>query len=87
VGFTEDNIGFACVCFIVWAGRFSTNNQIIQAIAVDIACVGEVKPTTQQSTYLLLAQQALSLTARNRVIGVVSQSPPQAMSTAMAWMI
>jgi hypothetical protein len=48
-----------------------------------------VKPTTQQLTYLLLpvAQEALLLTVRVRVIGVASQSPPQAMSTAMAWMI
>jgi hypothetical protein len=37
--------------------------------------------------FQLMAQQALSLTARNRVIGVVSQSPPQAMSTAMGWQI
>jgi hypothetical protein len=58
-----------------------TNNQIIQA--------SSVKPTTQQLTYLPLpvAQGALLLTVRVRVITVASQSPPQAMSTAMAWMI
>jgi hypothetical protein len=74
VGFTEDNIGFACVCFIVWAGRFSTNNQIIQAIAVDLI-LSSAKPTTQQSIYLLLpmAQGVLSLTAREYgLIGIPS---------------
>jgi hypothetical protein len=61
----------------------STNNQIIQAIAVDIACVG------QQLTYLLLpvAQGALSLMARMQMILVDPQIPTQAMPTAMAWMI
>jgi hypothetical protein len=51
--------------------------------------LSSVKPTTQQSTYLLLplAQGDLSLMARIRVIRVASQFPPQAMSTAMAWMI
>jgi hypothetical protein len=39
-----------------------------------------VKPTTQQSTYLLLAQEALSLMARMRLMRVAPQSPPQAMS-------
>jgi hypothetical protein len=48
-----------------------------------------VKPTTQQSTYLPLpvAQGALLLMVRMRMIAVATQSPPQAMSTAMAWMI
>jgi hypothetical protein len=51
--------------------------------------LSSVKPTAQQLTFLLspVAQGALSLTARTRVIGVVTQSPVQAMSTAMAWMI
>jgi hypothetical protein len=42
-----------------------------------------------QLTYLLLpvAQEALSLMARMRVILVDPQFPTQAMSTAMAWMI
>jgi hypothetical protein len=39
--FTEDDIGFSCAFFIVWVGIFSTNNQIIQAIAVNIACGGD----------------------------------------------
>jgi hypothetical protein len=34
---TEDNIGFTCTFFIAWVDFPSTNNQIIQAIAVDIA--------------------------------------------------
>jgi hypothetical protein len=38
VGFTEDDIGFACIYFTAWVGLMSTNNQIIQAIAVNIAC-------------------------------------------------
>jgi hypothetical protein len=47
----------------------STNNQIIQAIAVDIACglmLSSVKPTAQQSTCLLLpvAQEGLLLTVK-----------------------
>jgi hypothetical protein len=48
-----------------------------------------VKPTIQQSIYLLLAQGALSLSARigEIKIKVASQSPPQAMLRAMAWMI
>jgi hypothetical protein len=40
------------------------------------------KLITQQSTYLLLAQEALLLTVRVQIIGVVAQFPPQAMSTA-----
>jgi hypothetical protein len=46
-------------------------------------------PVTQQSIYLLLpvAQGALSLSARMRMIGVAIQSPVQVISTAMAWMI
>jgi hypothetical protein len=51
--------------FTVYIGLINTNNQIIQAIAVDIACAG----------------------VRMRVITMASQPPPQAMSTAMAWMI
>ncbi len=48
-----------------------------------------VKKTAQQPSYLplLMAQGALSLTARIRVITVVAQSPVQVMSTVMAWMI
>jgi hypothetical protein len=38
--FAEDNIRFTCVCSAIWVGFTSANNQIIQAIAVDIACVG-----------------------------------------------
>jgi hypothetical protein len=36
---------------------------------------------------LPVAQEALSLTAIMQKIGVASQFPPQAMLTAMAWMI
>jgi hypothetical protein len=48
-----------------------------------------VKPTIQQSIYLLLpvVQGALSLTARILLITVAIQFPLQAMSTVMAWMI
>jgi hypothetical protein len=50
---------------------------------VDMAC--DMKYSiVQQSIYLLLAQGALSLTARARTIGVVPQSPAQVMSTVMA---
>jgi hypothetical protein len=49
------------------------------------------KKTAQKLTSLLLpmvvAQEALLLMARIRVISVVTQFPTQAMSTAMAWMI
>jgi hypothetical protein len=41
-----------------------------------------VKKTAQQSTYLLLAQGALLLTARMRRILVAFQFPMQAMLTA-----
>jgi hypothetical protein len=41
VFFTKDDIGLACVYFTAWIGSISTNNQIIQAITVDIACVGD----------------------------------------------
>jgi hypothetical protein len=48
-----------------------------------------VKLIAQQSTYLLLlvAQGDLLLTVRLCMILVATQSPPQAMLTAMAWMI
>jgi hypothetical protein len=51
--------------------------------------LSSVKPTAQQSTYLLLpvAQGGLLLTVRIRVIGMANQSPPQVMLTVMAWMI
>jgi hypothetical protein len=46
----------------------------------------EVKKTAHKPSYLplLMAQGALSLTARIRVITVVAQSPVQVMSTVMA---
>jgi hypothetical protein len=48
-----------------------------------------VKKTTQQLTYLLLpvAQWGLLLMVRMCLVSEASQSPPQAMSTVMAWMI
>jgi hypothetical protein len=39
VNFTKDDIGFTYALFTVYIGLINTNNQIIQAIAVDIACV------------------------------------------------
>jgi hypothetical protein len=91
VNFTKDDIGFTYALFTVYIGLINTNNQIIQAIAVDIACAGDclVKLSAQQSINLLLsmAQGVLSLTAKVRSIKVGTQSPPQVMSTVMAWMI
>jgi hypothetical protein len=48
-----------------------------------------VKPTRPQSTYLPLpvAQGALLLMARMRMVRMATQSPPQAMLMVMAWMI
>jgi hypothetical protein len=40
-----------------------------------------VKPTTQQSTYLLWTQGVLLLTARMRIFTLAPQSPAQAMIT------
>jgi hypothetical protein len=34
-------IGFTYALFTVYIGLINTNNQIIQAIAVDIACAGD----------------------------------------------
>jgi hypothetical protein len=34
-------VGFTCVCSTTWIGSISAHNQIIQAIAVDIACAGD----------------------------------------------
>jgi hypothetical protein len=82
VGFAKDDIRFAWVYSLL--GSKSTNNQIIQAITM----LSSVKPTAQQSTCLLLpvAQEGLLLTVRMWMM-LVAASPPQAMSTAMAWMI
>jgi hypothetical protein len=51
--------------------------------------LSSAKKTVQQLIYLLfpMAQGVLSLSARMRVIIVATQSPVQAMSMAMAWMI
>jgi hypothetical protein len=54
------------------------------AIADRLIAVLSFLPKT---TYLLLAQGALLLTARMGVIRVAGQLPTQAMLTAMAWMI
>jgi hypothetical protein len=60
----------------------STNNQIIQAITVDIACGGGYATSI---TYM--AQGGLLLMVSMRMMTVAIQSPTQAMSTVMAWMI
>jgi hypothetical protein len=64
-------------------------NQIIQAIAVDIACTGDWDGLDDLMLLLMQTplQGGLLFMVRHGVIGVASQSPVQAMSTVMVWMI